>query len=109
MTRRTKKVGSTGRFGPRYGSLGSTGRFGPRYGSQLKKRVLKIENDMNAKHRCPTCASLRVKRKSVGIWHCKKCNLSFAGGAWIPVTPTGRSATRATVSLEEQRLEKSKK
>jgi len=96
MTRKTKKVGSTG-------------RFGPRYGSQLKKRFLKIEQGMNATHICPNCASPNVKRKSVGIWNCKKCGVSFAGGAWVPVTPSGRTASRTTVSLEEQRLEKSKK
>ncbi|MBK5113780.1 MAG: 50S ribosomal protein L37ae [Candidatus Heimdallarchaeota archaeon] len=96
MTRKTKKVGSTG-------------RFGPRYGSQLKKRFLKVENSMNATHKCPSCASPRVKRKSVGIWNCKKCGLSFAGGAWIPVTPTGRTAARTTLSLEDQRLGKSRK
>ncbi|MCF2143549.1 MAG: 50S ribosomal protein L37ae [Candidatus Heimdallarchaeota archaeon] len=96
MTRRTKKVGSTG-------------RFGPRYGSQVKKRFLKVENSMNASHKCPNCASPTVKRKSIGIWHCSKCNLNFAGGAWVPVTPAGRSALRAAVSLEDQRLEKSKR
>jgi len=96
MTRRTKKVGSTG-------------RFGPRYGSQLKKRFLKIEDGMNATHRCPNCASPTVKRKSVGIWNCKKCGLNFAGGAWTPITPTGRTASRTTASLEDQRLEKSRK
>ena len=96
MTRKTKKVGSTG-------------RFGPRYGSQLKKRFLKVEQNMHATHRCPNCASQTVKRKSVGIWICKKCGLNFAGGAWVPVTPTGRSASRTTVSLEEQRQAKSKK
>ena len=96
MTRRTKKVGSTG-------------RFGPRYGSQLKKRFLKVENDMHAKHKCPNCTSPTVRRKSVGIWNCKKCGLDFAGGAWVPVTPTGRTASRTTTSLEDQRLEKSRK
>ncbi len=96
LTRKTKKVGSTG-------------RFGPRYGSQLKKRFLKVETDMNMTHKCPSCASPKVKRKSVGIWHCKKCGLSFAGGAWIPVTPSGRTAARTTLSLEDQRLGKSRK
>ena len=81
MTRRTKKVGSTG-------------RFGPRYGSQLKKRVLKIENNMHATHRCPSCASPKVKRKSVGIWHCKKCNAKFTGGAYNTQTPRGAESFR---------------
>jgi len=96
LTRRTKKIGTTG-------------RFGPRYGSQLKKRFLKIELSTNATHKCPNCATPAVKRTSVGIWECKKCNLSFAGGAWIPVTPSGQTAARTALSLEEQRLEKSKK
>ncbi|MFW9922736.1 MAG: 50S ribosomal protein L37ae [Candidatus Thorarchaeota archaeon] len=96
MTRKTKKVGLTG-------------RFGPRYGSQLKKRFLKIEQGTKATHKCPNCASPTVSRKSVGVWSCSKCNVEFAGGAWTPVTPSGRSATRTALSLEEQRLEKSRK
>ncbi|MBD3192457.1 MAG: 50S ribosomal protein L37ae [Candidatus Heimdallarchaeota archaeon] len=96
MTKKTKKTGSTG-------------RFGPRYGSQLKKRFLKIEKVQRAAHRCPDCASLRVRRKSIGIWTCKKCGLNFAGGAWMPITSTGRAAARTTASIEEERIQKSKK
>ncbi|MEA2069714.1 MAG: 50S ribosomal protein L37ae [Asgard group archaeon] len=92
MTRKTKKVGSTG-------------RFGTRYGSQVRKTFQKIEATKKAKHRCPNCASLTVVRKSIGIWHCKKCDLDFAGGAWSPTTPTGKTATRTAQSIREERRE----
>jgi large subunit ribosomal protein L37Ae len=95
MTRKTKKVGATG-------------RFGPRYGAQLKKRYLEIEKQLHATYKCPNCASPAVKRKSVGIWHCKKCDLDFAGGAWRPVTSAGKSAARTAAGVREEEA-KSKK
>jgi large subunit ribosomal protein L37Ae len=49
---------------------------------------------MRANHRCPRCASRKVKRESVGIWGCNKCGYRFAGGAYIPSTKTGQASTR---------------
>jgi large subunit ribosomal protein L37Ae len=36
-----------------------------------------------------------VKRKSVGIWQCGKCNFAFTGGAYMPSTKIGVVAKRA--------------
>jgi large subunit ribosomal protein L37Ae len=36
-----------------------------------------------------------VKRESVGIWKCKKCGHTFAGGAYMPSTKLGVVAKRA--------------
>jgi large subunit ribosomal protein L37Ae len=36
-----------------------------------------------------------VKRESVGVWKCKKCGYTFAGGAYMPVTKLGVVAKRA--------------
>ncbi|MHA1505913.1 MAG: 50S ribosomal protein L37ae [Candidatus Asgardarchaeia archaeon] len=66
--------------------VGSTGRFGAKYGSTVRKRVKAIEVKLRAKHVCPRCRSPSVKRVAVGIWVCRKCNLKFTGGAYIPKT-----------------------
>jgi len=36
-----------------------------------------------------------VKRKSVGVWQCGKCNFTFTGGAYMPATKLGAVAKRA--------------
>ena len=38
------------------------------------------------KYTCPVCQYQKVERQSVGIWSCKKCGHTFAGGAWEPFT-----------------------
>lgn len=73
MAKRTHKTGVTARFGPRYGV--SVRRNA---GAALRKKL--------AAYTCPVCQYQRVKRKSVGIWSCSKCNHTFAGGAWEPYT-----------------------
>lgn len=66
--------------------VGSTGRFGVRYGRGVKKRYLEIENVQKSKHTCPSCIKPTLKRVSSGIWQCKKCGLKFAGKAYEPGT-----------------------
>jgi len=72
--------------------VGPAGKFGARYGSTLRKKVALIERKMRAKHRCPRCDTLgSLRRVSVGIWMCKKCGYTFAGGAYTPRTEMGRA------------------
>ena len=61
---------------------GSTKRFGARYGRSIKEKVGKIEMEMRKKHICPYCRKAAVKRKSAGIWFCKKCKNEFTGFAY---------------------------
>ena len=75
--------------------VGSTGRFGVRYGAKLRRRVLDIEKRRHEPNRCPACATKALKRKAVGLWKCSKCNLLFAGGAYVPYTDAGKAAKRA--------------
>jgi len=75
--------------------VGSTGRFGPRYGAKLRRRVLDIEKRRHEPNRCPACATKALKRKAVGLWQCNKCDLLFAGGAYVPYTDAGKAAKRA--------------
>ncbi len=60
----------------------SVKRFGARYGATIKARVGKIEYLKNNSTKCPFCLKDAVKRKSVGIWTCSKCNTTFAGKAY---------------------------
>jgi large subunit ribosomal protein L37Ae len=75
--------------------VGSTGRFGVRYGAKLRRRVLDIEKRRHEPNRCPSCATKALKRKAVGLWKCSKCDLLFAGGAYVPYTDAGKAAKRA--------------
>jgi len=74
MSRRTKKVGSTG-------------RFGPRYGRKIRALAGEVELKVRQKYKCPGCGAVKVKRVSTAIWQCRRCGLKFAGGAYTPSTP----------------------
>ena len=90
MAKRTKKVGSAGRFGARYGVL-------------VRNLVRDIEKVQRAKYVCPSCGHKKVKRESAGIWKCRKCGLVFAGGAYMPRTDMGQTAERILkLGLEER-------
>jgi hypothetical protein len=58
---------------------------------------------MKIRHKCPSCGFTRVKRKSVGVWLCKKCGFTFTGGAYTPTTKLGIVAKRSAhgVAVEE--------
>ncbi|MFO8050276.1 MAG: 50S ribosomal protein L37ae [Thermoplasmatota archaeon] len=73
MSRRTKKVGSSG-------------RFGPRYGISVKKRIRSIDQRRTSRYTCPKCYKKNVKRVSSGIWECRSCSHKFTGGAYSPTT-----------------------
>ncbi len=75
--------------------VGSTGRYGSRYGAKLRRRTLDIDNRRKEPTRCPACATKALKRKAVGLWECSKCDLLFAGGAYVPFTDAGKAAKRA--------------
>lgn len=67
-----------------------TARFKARYGMKGRKAVDKIETQMKLRHTCPKCEYPSVKRTSVGIWRCRKCGYTFAGGAYTPLTRLGK-------------------
>jgi len=75
--------------------VGSTGRYGSRYGAKLRRRALDIDSRRKEPTRCPSCATKALKRKAVGLWECSKCDLLFAGGAYVPFTEAGKAAKRA--------------
>jgi large subunit ribosomal protein L37Ae len=71
VTRRTKKVGNAG-------------RYGPRYGVRIRKQITSIAKSKNQAYECPRCKHEAVRRVSTGIWQCRRCDLKFAGGAYHP-------------------------
>ena len=96
MSKRTKKVGTSG-------------RFSSRYGVKSRAMIREIEGQQRQRHECPRCGQKAVHRRSTSIWECSKCGNIFAGGAYLPTTPSGVAAERALkgVSIESSVKEES--
>ena len=89
---------------PRTKKVGPTGGFGPRYGATVRKRYIAVVTKMKIPQKCPQCSSQAVRRKSVGVWRCRKCGFTFSGGAYVSSTKLGTIARRAAkgISLEAE-------
>ncbi|WEJ93793.1 60S ribosomal protein L43 [Yamadazyma tenuis] len=83
MTKRTRKVGITG-------------KFGVRYGSSLRKQTKKMEVQQHARYDCSFCGKRAVKRGAVGIWSCGSCRKTVAGGAYS-VSTAAAATVRSTI------------
>ena len=79
--------------------VGMTRGLGARYGSTVRKRYIKVLSETRKAHKCPQCGSASIRLESVGVWNCRKCGLTFTGGAYIPVTKLGVAAKRVAKSL----------
>ena len=66
--------------------VGSSGRMGPRYGWKLRRQIRDIDRRAKASYECTNCGKRAVRRVSTGIWRCSKCDSIFAGGAFTPRT-----------------------
>ena len=71
MTHGTKKVGISG-------------KYGPRYGVKIRKRLAEVEGGKVLKRPCPRCKHVAVKRTDTGIWVCRRCDYKYAAGAYAP-------------------------
>ncbi|MHA1805772.1 MAG: 50S ribosomal protein L37ae [Promethearchaeota archaeon] len=81
---------------------GISGRFGARYGTTLRKRWRKVMEREKGKIKCPRCEYRgAVHRVSTGIWHCRKCDAKFTGGAYYIITQRGLESSR--ISKRKQR------
>ncbi len=83
MAKRTKKVGICGKYGTRYGAA-------------QRKTIKKFEITQRATYTCSFCGKVSpisncfnrfcvkdsIKRSAVGIWKCRACKKTIAGGAW---------------------------
>nr|CAD7423821.1 unnamed protein product [Timema monikensis] len=87
--------------------VGITGKYGTRYGASLRKMVKKMEITQHSKYTCTFCGKDAMKRSCVGIWSCKRCKRTVAGGAWVYSTTAAasvRSAVRRLREVKEQIL-----
>eukprot|EP00296_Roombia_truncata_P009826 JP448463.1.p2 GENE.JP448463.1~~JP448463.1.p2 ORF type:complete len:103 (+),score=30.71 JP448463.1:35-343(+) len=74
-------------MGKRTKKVGVVGKYGTRYGASLRKQIKKIEITQHAKYTCSFCGKDAVRRTAVGVWHCKGCRKTYAGGAYSLNTP----------------------
>jgi large subunit ribosomal protein L37Ae len=92
MERRTVKVGITG-------------KYGTRYGAKLRKQAKAIEILQRTKYTCPFCGKNSIRRHAVGIWRCKACRRSCAGGAWEFATSAALTAKTTINRLKKEVIE----
>ena len=59
--------------------------FGVRSGEETGDREIYAERRGGKKNRytCTFCGKVTVKRQSVGIWNCRSCKKTLAGGAYV--------------------------
>lgn len=65
-----------------------------RYGVSLRKREEAVIRQQKASYRCDTCGKIAVKRISTGIWQCRYCNATYAGGAYTYKTAAGEIVSK---------------
>ncbi|KAL1995121.1 hypothetical protein VTN49DRAFT_1308 [Thermomyces lanuginosus] len=92
MSKRTRKVGIAG-------------KYGTRYGASLRKQVKKMEVTQHARYTCTFCGKNSVKRKAVGIWECRSCHKTIAGGP-PPLLPPARPSAVSVKLLRSKFDEK---
>ena len=56
--------------------------LGAKYGGTLRKRYARVFRTLKAARECPSCSSMKLRRTSSGIWKCKSCGFTVAGGAY---------------------------
>ena len=72
----------------------TTGRLGSRYGVGIRKRLIKVEQAQAKAIPCPSCGFSNVKRRAAGLFHCRKCEAEFTGGAYESRTLIGKAISK---------------
>jgi large subunit ribosomal protein L37Ae len=85
VSKRTKKVASTG-------------WMGPRYGIRIRRRVIDIDQARARASACPRCSTVTLHRVASGIFECRRCGTRFASNAYVfqappPITRAEREQT----------------
>ncbi|KAF9352607.1 60S ribosomal protein L43 [Mortierella sp. AD094] len=100
----SQKIASSGHkqdTAKRTKKVGVVGKYGVRYGASLRKQVKKMEITQHSKYTCTFCGRDAVKRQSVGIWKCRGCKKTMAGGAWTLSTTAAATVRSTTRRLRE--------
>ena len=58
------------------------GKFAVGYGRKVRDNFVNVESKQRKKQTCPFCKAPTAKRRSAGIWNCKKCGKEFASSAY---------------------------
>ncbi len=72
-----------------------------RYGVNLRKRYQAVQKEKKALYKCDVCGKEAIKRISTGIWRCKHCGATFAGGAYSLKTEAGRVVDRILSQMKK--------
>ena len=62
--------------------VGTSGRFGSRYGRKIRYKVRVVEAKQKEKQECPFCGKPKIKRVARGIYECLSCHKLIAGNAY---------------------------
>jgi len=118
----------------RTAKVGIVGKYGTRYGGSIRKQIKRIEVaqhrcsqsispihavhhiwshhtpliyllSLNSKYFCDFCGKYKVRRKAVGIWDCRHCGKSKAGGAYTLNTASA-IAIRSSIRRLREAIEK---
>ncbi|OGS44877.1 MAG: 50S ribosomal protein L37ae [Euryarchaeota archaeon RBG_13_57_23] len=94
MSKRTKKVGTSG-------------RLGPRYGVRIRKRIADVEAVSKGRHECPKCRVVAMQRKASGIYECKHCGAMMASSSYMPTPPAAirREIAEVLAKAEDKEAE----
>ncbi len=65
-----------------------------RYGVSLRKRFNAISKEKKTRYMCDVCGKEAVRRVSTGIWKCRHCGATYAGGAYSLKTSAGDALAR---------------
>merc|ERR1711874_752885 len=103
--RRRSILWNSSTMAKRTSKAGIVGKYGTRYGASLRKVVKKMEISQHSKYFCEFCGKYAVKRVAVGIWHCKQCGKTKAGGAYSLTTPYSITV-RSTIRRLREAVEK---
>ncbi|KAI8466004.1 MAG: ribosomal L37ae protein family-domain-containing protein [Monoraphidium minutum] len=82
--------------------VGIVGKYGTRYGASLRKQIKKMEVSQHSKYFCNFCGKFAMKRVAVGIWGCKACKKTVAGGAYVMNTASSVTVRSTIRRLREQ-------
>jgi large subunit ribosomal protein L37Ae len=96
MSKRTKKVGTSGRLGVRYGVT-------------VRKKIADVEAVAKGRHECPKCMAVAMSRRANGIWFCNHCGAILASSSYMPTKPVAVKREVAEVLAAAEAKEAAKK